>query len=1101
MGSCIGRNSEVQINTIVPKKNFGENNALLDKWSGQQVKLLSKKFNEYKTTEGLDFEGFEKLFKDSSYIPKAAILNIFNQFALSEFRVINFRSFCVLVAQIFLSSKREKAELIFKFFDSNNDGIWTIEEKQVFCSSYRDYVKNSKKKIDIQFNFEPTLIDFVGWCVKYLDFTFILKPFDILPSPEREKMIIYEMLEQIRFTEGSIGYLLTCQWWETWKNYVSYGKSADLSLTMNKSIAIGDRPVAIDNSALLAEDSELKLKVNLKNDKDFILVSQKIWDILQEWYGGGPIITRSFICKNKKIMLELYPPILSIIPIQNNGHPHPTINKVLLFSQTNKFEDVLQAACQALNKSFDNSRIWIKTKNTWIVPNLVDTLEKIKVMDEEILLETLIMDKTKNYWPRDVYKDKIVSFPSNNLTASSSNSEDSKRSDRKKTVYTRAAKFPGVVGLMNLGNTCYFNCIIQALVHTPLLQEFFATSNINSFMNRNYNIDESLSNELSLLSKEIWEANNYRLNPIRLFKLFTKRFDMFEDKEQHDCHEFLSMILDSLHEELRREGNEGKSTIIIENPENKQVEIIESDRQWQLLQGTQGSIITDICAGQTKTTLSCTSCNSKRILFEIFTNLSLPIPIINSIPLYIIVVPLLSPITKFAVLISKYLKISDLLQKISTYSSIPIENLMLIEAVLNNNITILENHPHITLSNLGIHSKAELVAFEIRKTVEECEKLGRRALAYNSKIQIGEQIDIFSGESWVTGKLIDIKRKFIPEYIVEYDYKSITESRSLSQISEFRKNTSSFNCRPVTFILFHISSNGSRKALGFPMILSIGNWYTFEDLHNLATENCMRMASKDIKSTTNDFKLLILDPVSLTCGLCKGYSGCNGCPLLKNKTEVKVLGQNMRRICIAADWNENHYSAEIKYDSSVIQIKEKEKEISKTIDINTCLDAFTKEEKLEMECEKCKNKSMNMVMEIWRAPDILILSLKRFTYSNGVAEKIDSLVYYPFFSFDISAYVKSIEPPQKLSLSTFASMNSYDLYAVVLHSGNIYGGHYTTLIKMETSSPWILFDDDSTLELKESPENSSILSNSYLLFYRRRRFSSSNVINLTYNSI
>lgn len=55
MGSCIGRRTEVALNAIVPTRNFGENNALLDRWSEQQVRLLSKKFNEYKTTEGLDF--------------------------------------------------------------------------------------------------------------------------------------------------------------------------------------------------------------------------------------------------------------------------------------------------------------------------------------------------------------------------------------------------------------------------------------------------------------------------------------------------------------------------------------------------------------------------------------------------------------------------------------------------------------------------------------------------------------------------------------------------------------------------------------------------------------------------------------------------------------------------------------------------------------------------------------------------------------------------------------------------------------------------------------------------------------------------------------
>ena len=163
------------------------------------------------------------------------------------------------------------------------------------------------------------------------------------------------------------------------------------------------------------------------------------------------------------------------------------------------------------------------------------------------------------------------------------------------------------------------------------------------------------------------------------------------------------------------------------------------------------------------------------------------------------------------------------------------------------------------------------------------------------------------------------------------------------------------------------------------------------------------------------------------------------------------------------------------------------------------LHVFTKEEKLDMTCEKCKDKSMKMKMEIWRAPDILILSLKRFTYSNGVVEKIQNLVNYPFFGFEISQYVKSIENNSKSTMSTSAVYNSYDLYAVVLHSGSIHGGHYTTLVKIQNS--WILFDDDSTLELKESPENSTLVSDSYLLFYRRRRFSSSNVINLTYNSI
>jgi ubiquitin carboxyl-terminal hydrolase 4/11/15 len=232
--------------------------------------------------------------------------------------------------------------------------------------------------------------------------------------------------------------------------------------------------------------------------------------------------------------------------------------------------------------------------------------------------------------------------------------------------------------------------------------------------------------------------------------------------------------------------------------------------------------------------------------------------------------------------------------------------------------------------------------------------------------------------------------------------------------------------------------------------------------------------------------------MTMKCGLCKK---CDGCLLPKNKTELR----SFTGLCIGVEWKENYFKNEIIQHESVKEVQLKD--FRKPIDISKCFDAFMNKEKLDSKCEKCGINEIYMQVDIWRVPDILILSLKRFAFQHGILDKIDQAVSVPFYAFDISQWVNGIEISGGMTLSTTVFQNAYDLYAIILHSGGLSAGHYTTLLKVlkDNDSMWILMDDGNIYAMNEDPDTLEVARNAYMLFYRRRKFSSSNVINLTYN--
>ncbi|KAI9706753.1 MAG: CSN-associated deubiquitinating enzyme Ubp12 [Bogoriella megaspora] len=125
-------------------------------------------------------------------------------------------------------------------------------------------------------------------------------------------------------------------------------------------------------------------------------------------------------------------------------------------------------------------------------------------------------------------------------------------------------------------------------------------------------------------------------------------------------------------------------------------------------------------------------------------------------------------------------------------------------------------------------------------------------------------------------------------------------------------------------------------------------------------------------------------------------------------------------------------------------------------------------------CNRCKElRRASKTLEIWTAPDILVLHLKRFGQARGFRDKVEVLVDYPVEGLDLAGKVGL---PEGKGLV-------YDLIAVDNHYGGLGGGHYTAYAKNFYDDKW--YDYNDSIVSSTAPQT-VVSSSAYLLFYRRR---------------
>lgn len=109
----------------------------------------------------------------------------------------------------------------------------------------------------------------------------------------------------------------------------------------------------------------------------------------------------------------------------------------------------------------------------------------------------------------------------------------------------------GLVGLQNMGNTCYMNAALQALSNTvPLTNYFLECAAIVNLLT----VDKkpALSRSYQKLIRDMWN-NKSRcfITPNAILYGIRNVHPMFRGYHQHDTQEFLRCFMDQLHEELK----------------------------------------------------------------------------------------------------------------------------------------------------------------------------------------------------------------------------------------------------------------------------------------------------------------------------------------------------------------------------------------------------------------------------------------------------------------------------------------------------------------------------------------------------------------------
>ncbi|XP_042266409.1 ubiquitin carboxyl-terminal hydrolase 19 isoform X3 [Thunnus maccoyii] len=243
---------------------------------------------------------------------------------------------------------------------------------------------------------------------------------------------------------------------------------------------------------------------------------------------------------------------------------------------------------------------------------------------------------------------------------------------------------PGFTGLVNLGNTCFMNSVIQSLSNTRELRDYFHDRAFEAEINCNNPLGTGgrLAIGFAVLLRALWKGTHHAFQPSKLKAIVASKASQFTGYAQHDAQEFMAFLLDGLHEDLNRIQNKPYTETV--DSDGRLDEVV-AEEAWQRHKMRNDSFIVDLFQGQFKSKLVCPTCSKVSITFDPFLYLPVPLPQKQKVlsVFYFAKEPHKKPI-KFLVSVSKEnSSTAEVLESISRSVRVKPENLRLAEVGKN----------------------------------------------------------------------------------------------------------------------------------------------------------------------------------------------------------------------------------------------------------------------------------------------------------------------------------------------------------------------------------------------------------------------------------